>query len=345
MGQQRRKLWVGIGTCVLLGSTGVAADSSAPAEPATEASESLLLASAGGEGDESGSAGGEGGEGGEASAAGGEAGGEGGEGGEASTAGGEAGGEGGEGGGEGGGAMSVFGGGEGGGEAGGEGGEGGEGASAPSATESVGVYYSQLAFMLGHMQVGRELYEAGDADAGATHLGHPAAEHLPALEGALDARGLGDVGARIRELAGRAGEGGDWSAVGAAYERAEQAVRRAMTDVDAGKRGDVEFLVRVLTAITYKARAEYEAALRDGRFVAVHEYQDGRGFLQVGRSLLERHADTFRAADADAYEEMVDRFEAIMAAWPSVKPPAEPTYSVSELYGLVSSFEFVTARF
>ncbi len=309
MTQQRRKLWVGIGTCVLLGGTGAAGAESAPQRPTTEASEALLLASAGGEG------GGEGGEGG-------------------------------------GGAMSVFSGGEGGegGEGGGEGGEGGgeggEGSSSsPAATESAGVYYSQLAFMLGHMRVARELYEAGDGDTGARHLGHPAGEHLPALEAALAARGLDTVTTGVRELAERAGDGGDWSAVADAHARAEQAIREAMHDVDEAKRGDAAFLARVLMAIAYKARNEYDAAVQDGRIVAAHEYHDAHGFLQVGRELLDRHAETFRAADPDAYAEMVDRFEALGAAWPSLQPPDEAAVAVTELYGLVSAFEFVANRY
>ncbi len=69
MSHHRKKLWVGIGTCMLLGSAGTQADD-APA-PETHASTSMLVASAGGEGGEAGHGGeggeaGHGGEGGEA---------------------------------------------------------------------------------------------------------------------------------------------------------------------------------------------------------------------------------------------------------------------------------------
>ncbi|MDZ7747737.1 MAG: hypothetical protein U5K43_01995 [Halofilum sp. (in: g-proteobacteria)] len=247
--------------------------------------------------------------------------------------------------------MSVFGGGgEGaggeGGEGGGEGGEGGEaGSYGPSATESPGVYYTQLALMLGHMEVGRALYEAGQPAIGSTHLGHPAAEHLPAVRAALAERGMDETCARIEQLAREATGNADWSAVQSTFEATQEAIRAAMDDVPAGQRRDPSFVSKVLTAMLHQARHEYQEAIDDGEFVADHEYHDSWGFVQVGRRLLDDNADAFRAADADAYAELREHYERVMAAWPTATVPSRPALSVPALYGRISAFEFAAGKF
>lgn len=338
MGDQNVKLWVGIGACVLAGSTATAAaETAAPGIPVTHAAPTLIASASehGGEGGEGGeaSSGGEGGEGGEASSGGdsGEA--SGGEGGEAAS-----GGEGGEGGG-GVGPMSVFGG-------GGEGGEGGEGGSyGPSATESPGVFYTHLALMLGHMEVGHALYEAGEPGAGSTHLGHPAAEHLPAIREALAQRSLDGTRERIQALAETAGGGADWEAVEPAFGAAREAIRTAMDNVAAERRRDAAFLAKVLTALLHHARHEYEEAVEGDTFVEAHEYHDSYGFVQVGRGILADNAAVFEGADADAYANLVEQYEGVMAAWPTATIPAKPAMSVSRLYGRISAFELAAGRF
>jgi hypothetical protein len=199
--------------------------------------------------------------------------------------------------------------------------------------------------MLGHMSVGRELYEAGAGEVGQAHLGNPVGEHLPKVETALQQRGLGKVAARLRHLAETAGAHTQWSGVAGAWNEAEAAVRSAMADVDDAHMRDPAFLAKVLTAIVYQSRHEYEEAIEDGRFTKAHEYHDSRGFMQVGRELLDKHAETFRSASADDYEALVQRYEAIMEAWPTLQPPASPALSVPELYARGSRFEFVVNRF
>lgn len=363
MSDQRRKLWVGVGAFVLLGGPGVEATAGQIEPPRTASSPSVLLASAhaheggereGGEGgeahhhDDGGEAhgGGEGGEmhhqadgGGEA-----HAGGEGGEGGEAYLGGeggegGEAylGGEGGEGGEGATGPLRVF--------AGGEGGEGGEGATIPSASESAGVYYSELAFMLGHLRTARALYEHGRPDLGRAHLAHPVAENLPALRHALRERGLEAVGERLRALAGAAHAGASWAAIADEYDAAWRAIERAMNDVAEARRTSPEFLADVLSVLLRKASHEYGEAIEDGRLVHAHAYRDSWGLARIGQRLLEHKAAVFRHADPATYRRLVEQHEAIMAAWPTIAPPDEPPLSVSQLYGRIAAFEFTASEF
>jgi len=323
MSDQRVKIWVGIGASVLLGSTGAQAGTQhAWPEPQTAASPVLIASAAE-----------QGGEGGEESHD--EQHGAGGEGGEASH-GGEAGhgGEGGEGG-EGGGAMSVF----------SSGGEGGEGGSGPSAVDSPGVYYTQLALMLGHMEVGKALYESGHGDVGSAHMGHPAAELLPLLREALEQRGLEAVEKQVEQLARNATGNGDWTEVQPTYRSTRTAILSAMDHVSVEKRRDPGFLARVAIAILHQARHEYEDSIEDGAFVEAHEYQDSYGFVHVGRQILEENATVFQRADADAYAKLMERYDAVTQAWPTATLPPQPMVSVSELYGRISSFEFTASQF
>ena len=122
-------------------------------------------------------------------------------------------------------------------------------------------------------------------------------------------------------------------------------IRAAMDDVEPGVRGDASFLAKVLVALLAQARLEYDEALDGGAFVADHEYHDSWGFVQIGRDLLDRHADTFRGVDADAYEQLLADYEAVMEAWPQPTVPEAPPLSVSELFGRVSTFEFTASQF
>ncbi|MDZ7787388.1 MAG: hypothetical protein U5K73_04400 [Halofilum sp. (in: g-proteobacteria)] len=67
--------------------------------------------------------------------------------------------------------------------------------------------------------------------------------------------------------------------------------------------------------------------------------------MTVGRELIDRHAAAFRDVSAGDHADLVARYEAIMEAWPSVQPPANPALSVSELYARATRFEFVVNRF
>ncbi len=161
---------------------------------------------------------------------------------------------------------------------------------------------------------------------------------------ALQERGLGDVAGQVTTLANAASSQPGWSEVAGTYESTREAIMRAMGNVSAAGRQSAGFQAKVLTAIVHQARHEYEEAVEDGRIAKPHEYRDSWSFMQVGRQLLEEHASAFQQADAEGYEQLVERYEAIMAAWPSVDLPDEPV-SVSQLYGRVSAFEFVASRF
>jgi len=316
MTQQRTKLWIGIGACVVAGSGAAAPETPVEGDPASPLSSVAAL-----ETDAIAANGGSGGDGGEASD-----GGEGGQGGE---------------GGEGGGAFSAFAG-------GGEGGEGGEGGGngTPSATDHPGVFYSRLALSLGQLSVAEQLLDAGATEAARAHMRQPARAQLPELTAALEQRGLADRIGPVERLAQRAEhDDTDESTLRDALDAARASVTGAMGDVEQARRGDARFLADVAITMLKRARAEYQAAITDGEFVDAEAYRNGYGYVQSVHRLLRNHADHFEQSNQGAYQQLQQQFEAARAAWPSATTPSAPAMSVSELYGRVSTLEFTADQF
>ncbi|KXS39892.1 MAG: hypothetical protein AWU55_267 [Halomonadaceae bacterium T82-2] len=364
MMEQRLKLWVGIGMTTFLGAGGQAAlaHSSDPAADESHKAEMAVESGGerhhGGEGDESrhggeGSESHHGGEGGEShhGGEGGESdhGGEGGESGHGGK-GGEAhhGGEGGESGhggegGEGGSVGFVF-------ShfpvAVSEGGEGGEGGDqpAPSALTSPGIYYTELALMEGHLASAEALYRSGHGDQGAAHLTHPLIEQYPKLESALEAHGEeAPLESALEALSDKAGQTADWEQLAPAVAKARQAIDAAQADVAAETRQSPRFIGDVTLALLKQAAAEYEEAVKDGRFANAAEYQDGRGFVQVATQLWQAGADTLGGADGKVYTKGQAELEELSRIWPEAVPPAEPVKAPGEVYAEVARFELATS--
>ena len=85
------------------------------------------------------------------------------------------------------------------------------------------------------------------------------------------------------------------------------------------------------------ALPEYAGAIKDGRIVNIVEYQDARGFMQIGVKRLE----ALKAAvkDPDAAGDLSRALDAIMAAFPAIDPPEKPVKTAGAVSGLVSLVE------
>jgi len=324
MSTTRTKVWVGIGASVFLGASSAAWASSD--EEAVGSSDAQQMESAGEGGEGHGAHhGGESGESGESGAHHSDESGEGGESG--AHHGGESGegGEGGEGGGNS--AFSVF-----------DyltadaGGEGGESGSSYSSTNP-GVYVTTLALMEGHLRVASELYREGAKDNALAHFYHPVAEYYTSLEAGLDARGVEGLKPVLLKVAEEASKGGDWSDLEDDYEAAREAIHDAQAAIDPSLKQDATFQSRVLLALTNTALDEYIESIDGEQFVNGPEYQDGHGFMLVGRDMLSAQEASLSAADGPAYPEVVEAYEDMMTAWPSAAVPDTPAVSFGELSG------------
>jgi len=307
MKDQKLKLWMGIGMATLLAGSGAWA----------------------GEGGESGhenpvKAGDHGGEGGEH---------HGGEGGE------NHGGEGGEShGGEMGEAFSYF-------ASGGEGGEGGEGGTSAAPVASDGAQLAMIHMMQGHLMAARELIKAGEVAEGRPHLTHPWIEVYPMAKPGFEAHGQDQLGDRLQTLAETAGTVGKWSDVSADFNAAWTSLDHAAAAISGDQPEAPATVAKVMLSLTKQAALEYDEALEEGRFVAVHEYQDGRGFVLVAREYLERNKASLMKQNKEAWRDANKVLDELETAWPTAIPPAQPVMQPSSLYAAQARLELALAPY
>jgi len=327
MKDQKLKLWMGVGVATLLASSGAWAD-----EGGESGHEEMVKAGDhGGEGGEH-----HGGEGGESS--------HGGEGGE--NHGGEGGenhgGEGGEGGehhgGEMGQAFSYF-------AAGGEGGEGGEGGSSSAPALSDGAQIAMIHMMQGHLMAARELIKAGEVAEGRPHLTHPWIEVYPMAERDLKAHDQGELGKHLKTLAEQAGGVEKWSDVSADFNAAWKSLDGAVSAISGDQPESPATVAKVMLSLTKQAVLEYDEALEEGRFVAVHEYQDGRGFVLAAREYLEGNKAGLMKQNKEAWRDANKVLDELQKAWPTAVPPGEPVVKPADLYAAQAKLELALAPY
>lgn len=343
MKDQKIKLWMGIGVATILSSSGAMAG-----EGGESGHDEMMKSSHydGGEGGEH-----HGGEAGEEKSRHHDEGGEGGEGGENHAD------EGGEGGENHGGEGGEHHGGEGGemGEAflyfptdngGGEGGEGGEsGSQQASAVRSDGVYIAMIEMMQGHMMAARDLIRSGDVADGRPHLTHPWVEIYPALEDGLRARGQSDLAKSLKALSETAGRTNQWSDVEADFEKAWRATERAMAAASGDDAQAPATVARVVLSLTKQAVLEYDGAIDDGAFVAIHEYQDGRGFVLAAEEYLTRHKARLQASNKEAWRHAMTAFDELKQVWPAFAAPETPVVAVPNAYAAQARLELALSPY
>ncbi|WP_341581038.1 hypothetical protein [Marinobacter metalliresistant] len=248
------------------------------------------------------------------------------------------GGEGGEGGenhGEAGAAFSYF-------AAGGEGGEGGEAGGAVSAADSDGAYVAMLQMMQGHLMAARELIKSGKAADGRPHLTHPWVEIYPMAEAGLESRGQKELGNHLKALAENAGQVENWGDVSQEFQAAWMAIQKAEKSVEGRSAASVS---KVVLSLTKQAVLEYDGALENGRFVAEHEYQDGRGFVRSAREYLNNHQVVLKKRNKEAWRDAGKALDEMLKAWPTAVPPEQPVIPVANLYAAQARLELALAPY
>lgn len=220
-----------------------------------------------------------------------------------------------------------------------------EALAAEAAKETADAYYTELAMMLGRLQAGYELYRIGDRVDGGRHFVALAEQHLPVVREALAARDLDLLIRRIDQLAERAGRSNSWIEVQDLHEASRMSMQHALSRVDPSTREDPVFKVEIVVALAREAVRSYEAALDDGEFVRPEAYQAAYGYISYGRLLIERNAGLLGQTDDEIHDSLVERYETLMEAWPSVRLPAEPRVTPEELRDRLAALESVAARF
>src|SRR3546814_632000 len=121
-------------------------------------------------------------------------------------------------------------------------------------------------------------------------------------------------------------------------------VSAAEEAVPEAERQSPAVVANVVIGLLRTAADEYEAAIVDGKFANVVEYQDSLGFVRTARRLIEERAEEIRSADADAYDAVVQQIAELEKVWPAVQPPDAPLSSAGEVSAKVSEIELTLSR-
>lgn len=98
-------------------------------------------------------------------------------------------------------------------------------------------------------------------------------------------------------------------------------------------------------SLTKQAVLEYDEALDGEQFVAVHEYQDGRGFVLSARDYLDRHKAVLKKQNKEAWRDVGKALDELQKAWPTAVPPEQPVIPVADLYSAQARLELALAPY
>lgn len=225
----------------------------------------------------------------------------------------------------------------------GEAGEAGEASEEGAAVSgerrlSDGRLFVDLMLIKGHLRVGRQLFALGAYERAAKHFWHPVEEIYPEIEAALKRRAIEGFEGELRYLA-RQTEEGEIAKAAALYDNVLGHIERVTARLDVGERRAPGFVIPALVRLMNAAAREYDEAVAGAAFGEIHEYQDGRGFIWVGRELLGGIAGVLYDRDPARLKAALAAYEALMAAWPAPLPPKTPVMTPSQVYAQVSRVE------
>lgn len=221
----------------------------------------------------------------------------------------------------------------------------GEALEAGAARQEAGTYYAELAKMLGRLQAGHELYRIGDRADGGRQFTALGEQHLPVVREALAAHDLDLLIRRIEKLSEEAARSDSWLDVQDLHEASRMSLQRALAQVEPSTREDPAFKAEIAARLAREAVQGYELSIEDGEFARPGAYQTGYGYIRYGHTLLERNAGLLEQAGDKLHDSLVDQYEALMEAWPSLRLPPEPPISPKDLRDRLAALESTAERF
>jgi len=230
----------------------------------------------------------------------------------------------------------------------GEGGEAGEAGEAGDAFQSGDEQIAlrgRLMLVRGHVRVGTELVAQNRLDEAMPHFHHPIEEIYPELKGPLTKAGVTGFKASLENGSRAVMAKAPKAKIDAAVAGIDKAVAGAVARIPARTRAAPSFIYGVIAGVMETAAGEYGEAVKDGKFVAVVEYQDGRGFILEARDYFEKNKAILAAKDAEATQRLADLFAQLTPVWPQAMPPATPVMSPGEVQALASRVELLKRRF
>lgn len=229
----------------------------------------------------------------------------------------------------------------------GEGGEAGEAGEEDAFEQSApdAALQGRLLLVQGHVRVGRELVALGKYDEAMPHFHHPIEEIYTKIQAPLVRRGVTGFKASLDAASKAVMDKAPQAKTEAAITRVDKAVAAASAKIPAKVAAQPAFVFAVVAGLLQSAAGEYAEAVKDGKFVAVVEYQDGRGFLLEARDYLKAHEAVLKKKDAEGAQRLAELITELAPVWPAVQPPSAPVMGPGEVQALASRAELLKRRF
>ncbi|MGB3510421.1 MAG: hypothetical protein WBA93_14540 [Microcoleaceae cyanobacterium] len=201
-------------------------------------------------------------------------------------------------------------------------------------------YMTNLGLMKGHLLVGKELIEAGEAEQAEPHMGHPIEELYVDLEQQLNERGVEQFKTTLNGLHDFVMAGAtDTNKVNSMYQKTMQEIDAAISDLSAEERQNPKFVLQVINGLLDTAGAEYEAGILDSKIEEVIEYQDSRGFVNYAEILYKNIADEMASKYSDIHQKIQSNMTELKKAWPSALAPETAAMPPAEVSQLIEEIE------
>lgn len=214
-----------------------------------------------------------------------------------------------------------------------------EPADAPLTAQDDVNYMTTLGLMKGHLMVAKELLDEDKPEEAEPHIGHPVEELYGDLEGQLAKRNVEQFKPTLNKLNDTVKSAPKAPEVASQYEQAMQKIDIAIAALPEEQRRSPQFALPVINRILNVAGEEYEAAIAEGKFVEIIEYQDSRGFVLYAEELYQNISSQMSIEHAEASKEIEASLTELKTAWPSVNPPETPIKTPEEVSGLVETIQ------
>ncbi len=200
-------------------------------------------------------------------------------------------------------------------------------------------YLTSLGLMKGHLIIAKELIDAGKPEQAEPHVGHPVEELYSDIEGELTERNVPDFKVTLNQFHDQVKTAPKSPKLKANYDSSLQAIDSAIAAVPESERQSPEFVLGVMNRLLNVANEEYEAAIANGKFVEVIEYQDSRGFVVYAEQMYQTIADSMSQKNPDTHQTITTTLTELKTAWPSAIPPNAPVMTPEQVAQLVTKIK------
>ncbi|NJR55358.1 MAG: hypothetical protein HC768_12800 [Acaryochloris sp. CRU_2_0] len=200
-------------------------------------------------------------------------------------------------------------------------------------------YMVSLGLMKGHLIVAKELLDQGKPDQAGPHVGHPVEEIYADVESELSARKVPEFKTTLNQLHELVKSAPKDPKLATQYEAAIKAIDQAIAAVPETKRQSPEFVLEVINGLLDTANEEYEAAISEGKFSEIIEYQDSRGFVIYAETLYQSISESIQKDAPNKAKIITASFAELKKAWPSAIPPTSPVITSEKVSQLIETIK------